>query len=101
MGSEMCIRDRTCDDAIVSGKAQKKMSKEKIAALASMDPSEFTNFIRLRNWKRNAEMIDFTRIPEPVCNRILTTYLKNKATDSVNINYFIENKLQDILEDFS
>lgn len=91
----------TCDDAIVNGKAQKKMSKEKIAALASMDPSEFTNFIRLRNWKRNAEMIDFTRIPEPVSDRILTTYLKNKATDTVNINYFIENRLQEILEDFS
>ena len=91
----------TCDDAIVTGKTQKKMSKEKIAALASMDPSEFTNFIRLRNWKRNAEMIDFTRIPEPVSERILTSYLKNQATATVNINYFIENRLQDILEDFS
>ena len=91
----------TCDDAIVTGKTQKKMSKEKIAALASMDPSEFTNFIRLRNWKRNAEMIDFTRIPESVSERILTSYLKNQATATVNINYFIENRLQDILEDFS
>ena len=91
----------TCDDAIVSGKTQKKMSKEKIAALASMDPAEFTNFIRLRNWKRNAELIDFTRIPDPVVSRIMTTYHKSRATASVNISYFIDNKLQDIIEEFS
>ena len=91
----------TCDDAIVTGKTQKKMSKEKIAALASMDPSNFTNFIRTRNWKRNAELIDFSRIPESVVARILTTVQKNKRTQSVNINYFIENKLQDIMEEFA
>jgi 5'-3' exonuclease len=33
----------TCDDAIVSGKPQKKMSKEKITSLASMNPEDFTN----------------------------------------------------------
>ena len=35
------------------------MSKEKISALASMKPEDFTNYIRLRNWKRNSELIDF------------------------------------------
>ena len=69
----------TCDDAIVTGKTQKKMSKDKIASLASMSPEEFTNFIRLRNWKRNAELIDFTRIPEAVVTRILTAASKTKA----------------------
>ena len=64
----------TCDDAIVTGKTQKKMSKEKIASLAAMSPEDFTNFIRLRNWKRNAELIDFTRIPEAVVERILNSF---------------------------
>lgn len=91
----------TCDDAIVNGKVQKKMSKEKIAALAALDPSEFTNYIRLRNWKRNAELIDFSRIPEPVVTRIMSTYQKNRPLASVNMNYFIENKLQDILDEFA
>ena len=91
----------TCDDAIVNGKAQKKMSKEKIAALAELDPSEFTNYIRLRNWKRNAELIDFTRIPESVVTRILTTYQKNRPVGAVNLNYFVEHKLQEIMEEFA
>ena len=91
----------TCDDAIVTGKPQKKMSKEKIASLASMAPSEFTNYIRLRNWKRNAELIDFTRIPEAVVERILTTYTRNKPQSSVKLDYFIQNNIQDLFEEFS
>ena len=91
----------TCDDAIVTGKTQKKMSKDKIASLASMSPEEFTNFIRLRNWKRNAELIDFTRIPEAVVTRILTAAVKTKVQPKVNMNYFVENKLADIIEEFS
>ena len=91
----------TCDDAIVNGKPQKKMSKEKIASLANMKPEDFSNFIRLRNWKRNAELIDFTRIPTPVIERIENTSSKVKVRDSVNINYFIDNGLQDIIDEFS
>ena len=91
----------TCDDAIVTGKPQKKMSKEKITSLASMAPSEFTNYIRLRNWKRNAELIDFTRIPEAVVERILTTYTRNKPQSSVKLSYFIQHNIQDLFEEFS
>ena len=91
----------TCDDAIVTGKPQKKMSKDKIASLANMSPEDFTNFIRLRNWKRNAELIDFGRIPEAVVERILSASSKAKVQPSVNLNYFIDNKLQDIISEFS
>ena len=91
----------TCDDAIVTGKPQKKMSKEKIAGLAKLDPSEFTNYIRLRNWNRNSQLIDFTRIPEPIVERILTHYHKTRARAEVNLDYFITNNIQDLIEDFS
>ena len=91
----------TCDDAIVTGKIQKKMSKDKIASLANLDPSEFTNYIRLRNWKRNAELIDFTRIPESVVERILSTYTKNRPNDTLSFDYFIQNNIQDLIEEFS
>ena len=91
----------TCDDAIVTGKPQKKMSKEKISSLASMDPHEFTNFIRLRNWKRNSELIDLSKIPQPVVDRIITTYKTTLPKDSISIEYFIKNNIQDIIEEFS
>ena len=91
----------TCDDAIVTGKTQKRMSKEKIAALAAMDPSDFTNYIRLRNWRRNADLIDFTRIPETIRERIQVTYKKVKARTGVNISYFSENNIAELLEEFA
>jgi hypothetical protein len=91
----------TCDDAIVTGKAQKKMSKEKIASLASMNPQDFTNFIRLRNWKRNSQLIDLEQIPEEVVNKILVTYETTTKPDCISIDYFISNNIQDIIEEFS
>ena len=91
----------TCDDAIVNGKAQKKMSKEKIATLAGMDPSEFTNYIRLRNWRRNSELIDFSKIPRPIVDNIIMTYNKYRVKPSINLEYFIQNNIQDLIEEFS
>ena len=91
----------TCDDAIVNGKAQKKMSKEKITSLATLKPEEFTNFIRLRNWKRNSELIDFSRIPQAVVDRILSTYHKTQPVNTIKLEYFIQHNIQDIMEEFS
>ena len=91
----------TCDDAIVNGKAQKKMSKEKISALASMDPKDFTNYIRLRNWKRNSELIDFAKIPRSIVDNILMTFSKYRVKPSIDIQYFIDNNIQDLIEEFA
>ena len=91
----------TCDDAIVTGKTQKKMSKEKIASLASMDPKDFTNFIRLRNWKRNSLLIDFKNIPPEVYDKILFSYQNTNVKSTISVNYFIENNIQDIIEEFA
>ena len=91
----------TCDDAICMNKPQKKMSREKISSLASMDPSEFTNFIRLRNWKRNSELIDFAMIPQAVGDRIINYYNSYKPTQNINFGYFIKNKITDLIDEYS
>ena len=91
----------TCDDAIVTGKPQKKMSKEKIASLASMDPQDFTNFIRLRNWKRNSELIDFNQIPQDVTNRILESFTTTIPQDTICLEYFIHNNISNLIEEFA
>ena len=91
----------TCDDAIVTGKPQKKMSKEKISSLASMNPNDFTNFIRLRNWKRNSQLIDFTNIPEEVTGRILNLFETQTPVDNIKIQYFIDKNIQNLIEEFA
>jgi len=91
----------TCDDAIVTGKPQKKMSKEKITSLASMNPQDFTNFIRLRNWKRNSQLIDLNQIPVEVTDKIKLIYQSTIPKEKISIEYFIKNNIQDIIEEFS
>ena len=90
----------TCDDAIVNGKAQKKMSKEKISTLASMNPEDFTNYIRLRNWKRNSELIDLSKIPAEIYQDVVMKYNKY-ATPQMNLQYFIDNNIQELINEFS
>ena len=85
----------------LSSKTQKKMSKEKIAALANLKPEDFTNYIRLRNWKRNSELIDFSKIPTSIVDNIIMTFNKYRANPSVNIQYLIDNNIQDLIEEFS
>ena len=91
----------TCDDAIVNGKAQKKMSKEKISALASMKPEDFTNYIRLRNWKRNSELIDFSKIPTNIVDNIVMTFNKYRIKKSIELQYFIDNDITDLIDEFA
>lgn len=91
----------TCDDAIVTGKPQKKMSKEKISSLASMNPNDFTNFIRLRNWKRNSTLIDFINIPSEVVDRILDVYTTQQVVGSIKLDYFIKNNISNLIEEFA
>ena len=77
------------------------MSKEKITSLASMDPQDFTNFIRLRNWKRNSELIDFNQIPQDVTNRILESFTTTIPQDTICLEYFIHNNISQLIEEFA
>ena len=77
------------------------MSKEKITSLASMNPQEFTNFIRLRNWKRNSQLIDLSLIPQDITDKIILAYESTPIPTSISIDYFIKNNIQDIIEEFS
>lgn len=90
----------TADDAIVNGKTQKTMSKEKIASLAAMPPDQFTNYVRLKNWRRNCELIDFTKIPQEIRERILMKFYNYKPHRPIPIDYFMKNDIADMMEDF-
>ncbi|AEC53029.1 RNaseH ribonuclease [Synechococcus phage S-CRM01] len=91
----------TCDDAIVNHKPQKKMSAEKIQTLATMDPKNFNNFVRIRNWKRNAQLIDFQYIPQAIRDRILTIYHKAVIPTGISLEYFSQHNITDILSEFT
>lgn len=90
----------TSDDVFVSGKVQKTMSKEKIDRLTSLDPTAFNNYVRLRNWKRNSQLIDFNQIPDKIINDVIVAYHREKPKNSVNLEYFSRNNMTDLLNLF-
>jgi hypothetical protein len=91
----------SADDTIVTGKRQKTMSKEKISELASMSPEKFNNQTKIRNWKRNVELIDFTKIPQEIRERILMKFYNYKPHRPISIDYFMANNITELMESFS
>ncbi len=87
------------DDVFVSGKVQKAMSKEKIEKLTELDSESFDNYVRLRNWKRNAQLIDFTHIPENVVESILEQFNEDKVCNKLNLLYFSKNNITELLNE--
>ena len=77
-----------------------KMSREKISTLASMNPEDFTNYIRLRNWKRNSELIDLSKIPVEIYQDVVVKYNKY-VVPQMNLQYFIDNNIQELIEEFA
>ena len=55
-----------------------------------------------RNYYRNKAMIDLTQVPDPIKNQILGEYeAENPKDRSQLINYFIKNKLRNLMESIS
>ena len=50
------------------------------------------------NWMRNATLIDLSFIPVEIKERIINTYEETKPAKGKLLNYFIENKLKNLIE---
>jgi hypothetical protein len=100
------------DDTFVENKRQKPMRKTNvITLLEAMDnhpPEELYNLAKcnkdtwIRNWQRNSTLIDLTKIPENIVINILKEYdekLETPKTRGNLLNYFIENKLTNLIDD--
>jgi hypothetical protein len=52
-----------------------------------------------RNYQRNRELVDLSRIPEDIKESIIDSYEKQKGGDrSGLLNYFIANRMTQLIE---
>lgn len=88
------------DDIFTSGERQKSINKKKLVEWIKTDPATFcTNDAMKRGYKRNQMLVDLDYIPEAIKKGIVETYETTKpGTKSNMLNYFIENKLKNLLE---
>ena len=89
----------TKDDVFVSGGRQKPITETKIIGWMNQEPKEFCNEDMLRNFSRNETLIDLSKIPSNLTEKILDTYESAKGHSRQDfMNYMIANRLKNLIE---
>ena len=88
------------DNTFVDGLRQKPLSKKKVAAWIGNEMKDvLPNDEALRNFQRNRKLIDLTESPKDLFVDIIKQYQNTPESDrSKLLNYFIENRLNEHLE---
>jgi hypothetical protein len=90
----------SCDDTFINGDRQRPIRKDKLADWKTQKPEEFiTSDEMWRNYQRNRELVDLSRIPEDIKESIIDSYEMQKGGDrSGLLNYFIANRMTQLIE---
>ena len=90
----------SCDDTFINGDRQRPIRKDKLAEWKTQKPEEFiTSDVMWRNFQRNRELVDLSRIPKDIKESIIDSYEKQKGGDrSGLLNYFIANRMTQLIE---
>jgi hypothetical protein len=84
------------DNCFVIGERQKPITKKRMAEFSD---SNITNEQALRNFKRNESLIDLSKVPDHVKEQIIERYEEvNEKDRSQLFNYFMKNKLRNLME---
>ena len=87
------------DNVFTEGGRQKPITEAKIIVWLNQEPKEFCNEDMLRNYARNEMLIDLTKIPDEIKQRIVEVYETTKVkTKQQFMNYMIANKLKNLIE---
>ncbi len=88
------------DDTFVNGHRQRPIRKDKLAEWKTQQPEDFiTNDEMWRNFQRNRELVDLSRIPEDIKEAITDSYEKQQGGDrSGLLNYFIAIRMKQLIE---
>ena len=87
------------DDIFVVGGRQKPITESKIIKWLNQEPKDFCDEEMLRNFRRNEMMIDLTKVPVSLKEKILNTYENSQGkTKQEFINYMILNRSKNLIE---
>ena len=88
------------DDCFVNGGRQKPLRSSQLEKWSEIeDPSIFCDQEMLRGYKRNEMLVDLTKIPDEIKNRIIHVMEEIEETDRSKIfPYFVEHKLKNLTE---
>jgi hypothetical protein len=85
----------SADNCLVVGERQRPITQKRLAEWNESNMNESM----LRNFKRNESLIDLSKVPDTIKNRILEVYEEANTKDRSKLfNYFMENKLRNLME---
>jgi 5'-3' exonuclease len=87
------------DNCFVTGTRQKPLTSKRMEQLLKTIPGKEWEERTYRNFCRNRELIDLSYIPEEIKSKVLEQYNNQNNRDrSKLMNYFISNKLKNLIE---
>ena len=90
----------SADNSIVDKIRQTPITKKKIELWIDQDPEDFCNEEQLRNYHRNMKLIDLQYTPSKIADQVGKQFNEvPKGKRSGLLNYFIERKLNNLIQD--
>ena len=85
----------SADNCLAEGVRQKSITQKFLNEVLAGNKSETL----ARNWDRNEQLIDLSKIPESISQSIIDTYMNTKPANRQKfMNYLIVNRLKNLLE---
>ena len=90
----------SADNCMVDKIRQTPISKKKVELWIDQDPEDFCNEEQLRNYHRNMKLIDLQYTPSNIADQVGMQFNEvPKGKRSELLNYFIERKLNNLIQD--
>ena len=90
----------SADNCIVDKIRQTPITKKKVELWVDQEPEDFCNEEQLRNYHRNMKLIDLRYTPSNIVAQVGSQFNKvPKGKRSDLLNYFIERKLNNLIQD--
>jgi hypothetical protein len=87
------------DNCLVIGERQKPISSKKLEVWVNQEPERFCTELMLRNYKRNEQLIDLTKTPDHISDKILESFAEQEGKKPNKLlDYFIANRLKNLTE---
>jgi hypothetical protein len=84
-------------DCFVRDLRQKPITQKVLDKYLKESPEDWNDSDRI-NYTRNLTLIDLTKIPTEIKEKIINTYEETKPVKGKLLNYFIEHKLKNLME---
>lgn len=85
----------SCDSTFVTQARQKPITEKKLNTFIGKKPEDFCDEIMLRNYRRNEQLIDLSKIPDNIQSRVYEAYDSTpKRGKEKLLNYFIKHRMK-------